>query len=67
MAEMNDLLSPEERRKVVEATTPFAPLLDKSNLTAEEIDEAIEELRPLRMHIRAIDYGEAPGFRPDQP
>jgi hypothetical protein len=28
-----------------------------------DIDALIEELRPLRMKIRAIDYGSAPGLR----
>lgn len=53
----------EERRKIVIAARSFAPLLAEINLPAETIDEAIEELRPLRMHIHAIDYGDAPGFR----
>ena len=53
----------EERQRTVNAVSPFAPLLDQTDLTEEAIDDAIEELRPLRMHIHAIDYGDAPGFR----
>ena len=51
------------RQNLVKAARVFAPLLDELDLSAEAIDIAIEELRPLRMHIHAIDYGDAPGFR----
>jgi hypothetical protein len=52
-----------EREKVVELASSFAPLLSDPNLTEMDIDAMIEELRPLRMKICAIDYGSAPGFR----
>ena len=52
-----------EREKVVEIANSFAPLLSDPNLSEMDIDALIEELRPLRMKIRAIDYGSAPGFR----
>jgi hypothetical protein len=52
-----------EREKVVEIANSFAPFLSDPNLTEMDIDVLIEELRPLRMKIRAIDYGSAPGFR----
>ena len=53
-----------ERQKLVKAAQVFAPLLKEPDLSAEEIDAVIEELRSVRMHIHAIDNGEAPGFRP---
>ena len=53
-----------ERQKLVNAARAFAPLLDEPELSVETIDTVIEELRPVRMHIHALDYGEAPGFRP---
>ncbi len=56
-----------EREKVVAAAKPFTPLLSNFDLTAEEIDAAIEELRPLRMHLRALEDGDAPGFRKTKP
>ena len=52
-----------EREKVVEIANSFAPFLSDPNLSEMDIDALIEELRPLRMKIRAIDYGSAPGFR----
>jgi hypothetical protein len=52
-----------EREKVVRIANSFAPFLSDPNLTELDIDALIEELRPLRMKIRAIDYGSAPGFR----
>ena len=52
-----------EREKVVELASSFAPLLSDPNLTEMDIDAMIDELRPLRMKICAIDYGSAPGFR----
>ena len=52
-----------EREKVGEIASSFAPLLSDPNLTEMDIDAMIEELHPLRMKIRAIDYGSAPGFR----
>jgi hypothetical protein len=55
---------PGERQKLVQAARVFTPLLAATNLSEEEIDAMIEELRPLRMHIHAIDYSEAPGCRP---
>jgi len=51
------------RQQLVKAARRFEPLLDILNFSEEEIDDAIEELRPLRMHIHALDYGDAPGFR----
>ena len=51
------------RQILVNAACAFAPLLNERDLPAEAIDIAIEELRPLRMHFYAIDYGDAPGFR----
>ena len=52
-----------ERQKVIEKAWPFAPLLSNYKLSEEEIDAVIGELRPLRHHIRAIDYGSVAGFR----
>ena len=52
-----------EREKVAEIANSFAPFLSDPDLTEMDIDALIEELRPLRMKIRAIDYGSAPGFR----
>jgi hypothetical protein len=52
-----------EREKVVAIANSFAPLLDDPNLSEKDIDSLIEELRPLRMKIRALDDGSAPGFR----
>lgn len=52
-----------ERDKVVEIANSFAIFLSDPDLTEMDIDALIEELRPLRMKIRAIDYGSAPGFR----
>jgi hypothetical protein len=52
-----------ERAKVVKQAEVFAPLLSDPDLSETDIGVAIEELRPLRMKIRAIDYGSAPGFR----
>ena len=52
-----------EREKVVKIASSFTPLLSAPNLSEMDIDAAIEELRPLRMKIRAIDNGSAPGFR----
>jgi hypothetical protein len=60
---MSDL---QNRQKIVKAARVFTPLLDILDLSEEEIDIAIEELRSLRMHIHAIDYGDAPGFRISQ-
>jgi hypothetical protein len=37
--------------------------LSDPDLTEMGIDTLIEELRPLRMKIRTIDYGSTPGFR----
>jgi hypothetical protein len=51
------------REKIAEIARSFAPLLTDPDLSEKDIDAAIEELRPLRMHIRAIDNGSAPGFR----
>jgi hypothetical protein len=53
---------PEERLKLVTAARVFDPMLTE-DLSEEQIDTLIEELRPIRMHIHAIDYGDAPGFR----
>jgi hypothetical protein len=53
----------DKRQKLVDAAREFAPLLATPNYSEEEIDDAIEELRPLRMHIHALEYGDAPGFR----
>ena len=55
--------NPNDRQKLVQAARVFKPQLADPALSEEEIDAAIEELRPLRMHIHAIDYGDAPGFR----
>jgi hypothetical protein len=55
---------PGEHQKLVQAARVFTPLLVDPDLSDKEIDAMIEELRPLRMHIHAIDYGDAPGFRP---
>lgn len=52
-----------EREKIVELVNSFAPFLSDQNLTEMDIDALIEELRPLRMNILAINYGSAPGFR----
>jgi hypothetical protein len=52
-----------ERQEVAAAAKSFALLLINPDLTDEEIDTAIEALRPLRMQLRAIDYGEASGYR----
>ena len=54
----------EERLRMVAAAQVFTPLLAEPELSEDEIDWVIEELRSVRMHIHAIDYGEAPGFRP---
>ncbi len=53
----------QQRQKIVQDARLFEPLLSHKDILEEGIDAAIEELRPLRMHIRAIDYGSAPGFR----
>jgi len=52
-----------EREKVAKIAESFVPLLFDPTLSEMDIDAAIEELRPLRMKIRALDYGSAPGFR----
>jgi hypothetical protein len=52
-----------EREKIAEVAQSFAPLAALPDLSAPEIDAAIEELRALRMQIHAIDYGSAPGYR----
>ena len=52
-----------ERQKIIEKAQFFSPLLNCAHLSEDEIDAAIEELRPLRMHVHAIDYGDAPGYR----
>jgi hypothetical protein len=52
-----------DRQVVIKAAKVFGLLLNKSELSEEEIDAATEELRPLRMHIHALDYGDAPGYR----
>jgi hypothetical protein len=54
-----------ERERLVEMAQLFGPLLSDPDLSAAEIDAAIEELRTFRMHIHAIDYGSAPGYRND--
>jgi hypothetical protein len=56
----------QERQKLVKAARIFAPLLAEPDLSEDEIDASIEELRPVRMHIHAIDYGDAPGFQPKE-
>ena len=60
----SDIPDQKEPQKLVKAAHVFAPLLNDPDLSAEEIDAVIEELRFVRMHIHAIDYGDAPGFRP---
>ena len=57
------MTDPQRRQKLVKAARVFAPLLAEPDLSEDEIDTVIEELRSVRMHIHAIDYGEAPGFR----
>jgi len=52
-----------EREKIVEIANSLAPFLSDPDLTEMDIDALIDELRPFRMKIRAIDYGSAPGFR----
>ncbi|MGD8753694.1 MAG: hypothetical protein PVG14_19855 [Anaerolineales bacterium] len=52
-----------KRRKAVEEALFFESLVNNPDLSEEEIDIAIEELRALRVYIRAIDYGDTPGFR----
>ena len=58
-----NISDPEERQKLVKAARLFAPLLAEPELSEDEIDTVIEELRSVRMYIHAIDYGDAPGFR----
>lgn len=41
----------------------YGELLDNLELTEDQIDAAIEELRPVRMWFHALEYGDAPGFR----
>ena len=51
------------RAQLTRIALAFAPYLDDPDLTEDQIIAFIEELRPLRMHFRALQDGEAPGYR----
>jgi hypothetical protein len=48
---------------LTEISRQFALILDDPDINEEQIDAAIEELRPIRMWFHASKYGEAPGYR----
>ena len=60
---MKKTLMDNGRAKLVGQARQFEQLLNDPGLTEEEINAAIEELRPLRFQIHALDYGSAPGYR----
>ncbi len=64
---MDELIRPTDdmRKKLTSIAQRFSDRLAVSNLNEEQIDSAIEELRPIRMWFHADQYGEAPGFRSD--
>jgi hypothetical protein len=53
------------RSKLAAFSQVYADLLAEFDLSEEQIDSAIEELRPVRMWFYADNYGDAPGFRRD--
>jgi hypothetical protein len=53
----------DEKRGYLETISKYSESLYEEKIDQVEIDEAIEELRPLRMWYHAQEYGDAPGFR----
>jgi hypothetical protein len=45
----------EERKRLVELSEEFEPILSDQNATPDQIQETIEELRAIRMRIHEID------------
>jgi hypothetical protein len=54
-----------KRNKLTSFSQVYADLLAETDISEEQIDAAIEELRPIRMWFHADQYGDAPGFRRD--
>jgi hypothetical protein len=52
-----------ENQGYLETASIYAEILLKEDINEGAIDEAIEELRPLRMWYHAQKFGEAPGYR----
>jgi hypothetical protein len=52
-----------QQSKLTETALHYFDLLKADHLNEMDIDNAIEELRPVRMWFHAIKYGDAPGFR----
>jgi hypothetical protein len=44
-----------ERQRLVAITEEYEPMLSESSVSSDLIQEAIEELRAIRMRIHAID------------
>jgi hypothetical protein len=53
----------DQKRRYQGTISKFAEILLEEDAEEAEIDDAIEELRPLRMWYHAQNYGDAPGFR----
>jgi len=53
----------DDRRKLTAFSQAYAGLLHDYELSEDQIDAAIEELRPVRMWFHAMTYGDAPWFR----
>jgi hypothetical protein len=56
----------EQRQNLTAVSQQFAELFAEADLSEDQIDAAIEELRPIRMWFHASKYGDAPGFRVSQ-
>jgi hypothetical protein len=53
----------EKLQELTDFSNRYAEILALDQIDQAEIDNAIEELRSVRMWFHALKYGDAPGFR----